>query len=81
MHISHDDKKGFTNYEKQDRRLLHASSFTGLLIHRLNSSAKDPSSKILATRLFIKKEKMLWQSKESPSMFALQNPDIHGPDY
>ena len=35
--------------------LLHASSFTALLIHRLNSSAKDPSSKILATRLSIKK--------------------------
>ena len=35
--------------------LLHASSFTALLIRRLNSSAKDPSSKILATRLSIKK--------------------------
>lgn len=35
--------------------LLHASSFTGLLIRRLNSSATGLSSKILATRLSIKK--------------------------
>lgn len=35
--------------------LLHASSFTGLLIHRLNSSATGLSSKILAIRLSIKK--------------------------